>query len=333
DPLSTEILALPVENRPDGFMGAIGSFESVADLETRELKVGEPVTLTIAFSGEGNFERISPPELPEWKDWRVYPPKVEFSPEDDLGFKGQKSFEFILIPQSTDITEVPGLELVSFDPDSGEYRTTAVEPVPVTVEQSDLPLTEGPFLPQPGSEGIQVQRTPDKILPLKPGSGRLTPMGVARWQRTSYWIINGLVGLALLLAFLWQLRIKRFRTDVRLARRQAGGRKIRKALQSAQTAAKAGDAGKFLQSSRAALQECICHLSNRPVEAKTLVTSDCLNILKSKNVPAHIMTKVENLLHLADAHQFAGASPESESLSALIKDLSSALSELNRARD
>ncbi len=330
EPLARDILQLPRENQPEAFSGAIGSFEVNTRLQSKDLKVGEPVTLQLTLTGEGNFERITLPDLPQWDDWRIYPPKVEFSPEDELGFKGSKSFEFILIPQSTDLTEVPPLPFASFDPDTREYVSHSAEAVAVTVAESDLPATEGPLIAINGNQESVQPSAPEKILPLKPAAGKLLISSEPLWQSPRFQILNGLTGLSLMATALWLLRRKRRLTDHRLARRHTGSRKVRKALASAQKAAAKGDAGAFLEAARYALQESICHLSNRPVEAKTLVSSECLNILRTHGVNDALLAKVENLLHQADACQFAGASPGADALSSLIKDLASALSELNR---
>lgn len=329
--LETEILPLPDAPFPDTFTGAIGSFEVSRAVADTELTVGEPVTLTLSIKGEGNFERISPMELPQWEGWRLYPPKVDFVPDGDNGFAGTKTFEFILIPQSTDLTEVPGFTYSTFDPQSGTYTSNDLEALPVSVSPSQNPQETGPYLPAGDANAPERNLVPEKVLPLKPEIGHLEPSGTPLWARPAYWMTNGAIGLTLLTFALWQLRRKRLRTDNRLARRHAGSRQVRKALQKAQAGAKAGDAAVFHTSSRYALQECICHLSNKPLEAKTLVTSDCLHILNSNNLNESVISRVQDLLGKADAFQFAGAKFDKHQLQDLSKELSSAISELVRA--
>jgi hypothetical protein len=180
DDLTTEILALPAGDKPESFSGAIGSFTLEANLASRDLQVGEPVTFTLTLEGEGNFERISPPELPEWPDWRIYPPKVNFTPGDARGYTGSKSFEYILIPQSTDITELPGFTLGIFNPQEQAYQTLASEPRPVSVRPSDKPETEGLFLADNGESSAPAKvSVPERILPIRPEPGRFHPVGRA----------------------------------------------------------------------------------------------------------------------------------------------------------
>ncbi|MEX0325525.1 MAG: BatD family protein [Puniceicoccaceae bacterium] len=331
DAISTDILPLPEDNRPDGFTGGIGELAIASSVSSTELTVGEPMTLTLTVSGEGNFDRISPPELAGWENWRIYPPKVEFTPEDDRGFAGSKSYEFILIPQSEDITEIPAIEYATFDPRATAYSTDLLEAVPVTVAPSLKPVDSAPFIPGLSSEEEdQEERIPENILPLQADPGNLHPYGSILWKETSFWLMNLGIGLVLGLLAGWSRQRRRLLTDSSLARRHRGSRKVRKALQQAQVASRKGSVAEFLEVARFALQESISHLASEPLEAKTLVTTDCMAILRSSNVDASIQTKVTTILDKADAHQFAGVPIPPEELESLQRDLASVVQELSR---
>lgn len=326
----TEILPLPTEDQPAAFRDAIGRFAITAQLSSRDLQVGEPLTLTITFEGTGNFDRIAPPELPEWEGWRLYPPKVEFSPTDALGLTGRKSFAYILMPLDSALTEVPEIQLASFDPETRTYSTTVLEAEPVTVRPAPTSPDPEPFFAREDTRGASASRIPDALLPIRPEAGRLLPAHQPLWQQTGYWIANGTLALALLGAIAWQDRRRRLSEDTHLARRHLGGRRVRKALQAAREAARAGDAETFFANGRAALQERISHLSAKPVEARTLVTSDCLSLLQGSPVPPEMADRCMAFLQEADACHFAGLKPEPASLPARADELLTTLTDLNR---
>lgn len=328
DPIETDILPLPSENRPDSFRDAIGTFEVSARLSSRDLQVGEPITLTLILSGEGNFDRISPPELPDWENWRIYPPKSDFQPDDRTGFKGTKTFEYILIPQSTDIEAIPDLTYATFNPETETYETTVLDAEPVTVKPAAEPVDEGPIL-VPGEETAEDRSIPDSLLPIRPETGSLQP-DADPWRRPVFWIVNGLVALVLLSLAWWEQRRRRLREDTRLARRHYGSRRVRKALQNARAAAQANDPARFFDQARLVIQEQASHLASSPVEAKTLVTSDCLAILQDSDLPESLIQKCATLLNAADAHQFAGSSPDGDRLAALLDDLITLTTDINR---
>ncbi len=332
EPVETDILPIPSEGRPDAFNGGVGQFKITSELSGTDLKVGEPVTLALTLSGSGNFDRISPPEFPEWEHWRRYPPKVEFTPdpEDPTGFTGSKTFEYILIPQDASITSVPELAYAWFDPEADVFKETKLPSRPVKVSPSDKPVDSSPF-PLLSSETEQeVEAVPENILPLRAESSQLRPKSLSKWMDPVFLGTNLFTALVLLIIAIWQYRKNRLERDSRLARRHTGSRQVRKAMQNAKTAANQADAETFFKEAKFAVQESICHLTTTHVDAKTLVTSDCLSILSSNNVPEAVQSRILDLLNAADAHQFAGASKSGDEIQLLNDQLVEVIADLNR---
>ncbi|NDV61299.1 protein BatD [Puniceicoccales bacterium CK1056] len=329
DTLEVDVLPLPEDNRPASFSDAVGEFNLTATLSTRELVVGEPITLTLTLSGTGNFDRIAPPRIPEWENWRLYPPKVEFKPGGDLGISGSKSFEYILIPQSETIEEVPSLEYAYFNPENSDYTTVQIDAQPVTVAPSSKPVDSGVFLGSDFNEQEEEERIPEALLPIRPETGALIQTGPP-WENYRFWMVNGSFAIILLGVALVLHRKRRLRDDNQLARRHAGSRKVRKSLQRAGKAASSEDAEAFFIEARSAIQERVSHLSKTPLEAKTLVTSDCLDILKDSDLPDSVVQKCSQILHAADASQFAGSPASTKNLLSHADELRELISDLNR---
>ena len=93
---------MPDENKPFDYHGAIGNFEFDASASPKEVKVGDPVTLTSIVRGEGNVNSVDAPRLTSEKGFRVYEPQ---SKQDKEG----KSFEQVVMPLDAGITEIPAL--------------------------------------------------------------------------------------------------------------------------------------------------------------------------------------------------------------------------------
>ncbi|MDR2377745.1 MAG: BatD family protein, partial [Puniceicoccales bacterium] len=122
--LSLQVQNLPLP-APSSFGGAIGNFSlgrtQISDTQTL---LEEPLTLRIEVEGEGNWERLAPPEfLYEEEDWKIYPPKGDFRPSDALQYRGKKSFDCVLMPLKTGQLALPTLEMSYFDPRKREYQT------------------------------------------------------------------------------------------------------------------------------------------------------------------------------------------------------------------
>ncbi|MEI6073535.1 MAG: BatD family protein [Verrucomicrobiae bacterium] len=125
-----DVLALPKEDRPEDFSGAVGKFTMEAAVSPKKAGGGEPVTLRVMVSGRGNFEGMGAPVLTGDEGWRTYPPSDKFHSADAIGFTGEKTFEFPLIARQ-DQTRTPGIRFSYFDPSTGKYVTLTQEPLAV----------------------------------------------------------------------------------------------------------------------------------------------------------------------------------------------------------
>ncbi|MGF1656538.1 MAG: BatD family protein [Verrucomicrobiales bacterium] len=155
-----EVLPLPDDGKPDSFRGAIGNFQMRSTAEPLRLQPGEPLTLTLVITGEGNFDLV---DLPQADDsaWRTYPPKVTFVPQDLVSGRGTKTFEYVMLPQPG-AKRLPELEFSYFDPEQETYETLRSEPLLIEVLGAES-LSEAPE--EPGAapvEQVQATRTPQE---------------------------------------------------------------------------------------------------------------------------------------------------------------------------
>ncbi len=101
-PVESELLTLDVKplptNPPADFSGAIGNFSMTVDANPKSVQVGDPITVTAAVSGRGNFDRVTAPALADDHGWHKYPPSAKFKQDDDVGISGAKTFETVLSP-------------------------------------------------------------------------------------------------------------------------------------------------------------------------------------------------------------------------------------------
>jgi hypothetical protein len=127
-----DVKPLPVAGKPEIFSGAVGKFTLTAEGSPREVKMGDPLTMTITVEGKGNFDRVNAPTLKETSGWRSYPPSANFRPDDDVSYRGVKTFQAAVIPE-TRKTQMPQFEFAYFDPDSEQYVTLTSEAKPLRV--------------------------------------------------------------------------------------------------------------------------------------------------------------------------------------------------------
>lgn len=146
-PTPLEIIPLPKQGRPDDFSGAIGKFKMEASVSPKKAGPGDPVTLRVVVSGQGNFEAMGAPVLVGDEDWRSYPPSEKFKASDAISYSGEKVYEFMLVARS-DQQQTPGVRFSYLDPDTGKYEILTQDPLPVqaragqAASQSDTVATE-----------------------------------------------------------------------------------------------------------------------------------------------------------------------------------------------
>src|SRR3989440_5220193 len=132
DPVALEVKPLP-RNAPPSFSGAIGNFAMTTDANPKSVQMGDPITVTSAISGRGNFGRVNAPVLEDERGWHKYPPSSKFKQDDEVGISGTKTFETVLSPNEKKQT-LPVLAFSYFDPGKDQYVTLRSEPIAITVQ-------------------------------------------------------------------------------------------------------------------------------------------------------------------------------------------------------
>src|SRR6266550_1472255 len=132
DPVALEVKPLP-RNAPPSFSGAIGNFAMATDANPKSVQMGDPITVTSAISGRGNFGRVNAPVLEDERGWHKYPPSSKFKQDDEVGLSGTKTFEMVLSPNDKK-QGLPLLAFSYFDPVKEQYVTLHSEPIPINVQ-------------------------------------------------------------------------------------------------------------------------------------------------------------------------------------------------------
>ncbi len=217
---TTKPLTITVDPLPDapGYAGAVGRFRAAASLDRDNVPLGEAVTLRFRVEGTGNLKWIDRgPEIAV-PGAKVFPPQVK----SDLratpdGITGSRTWEFVVVPETSGAVEIPKLEFSYFDPAQGRIVTSEAGPLALSVEGGTL--AAGLPAPPPASAAARATGA----LPLRsdldgPASGTLGGRALA-----------GIAGLALLLhAGLWGA--DRLRGAARGGKGTASPRSVRAAL-------------------------------------------------------------------------------------------------------
>jgi hypothetical protein len=131
------VLTPPLQNQPDWYTGAVGTFDFRIVAQPTRVNVGEPISITMRVtdisSGPVNVDYLSAPALD-----RLPALTSSFKvPDKPLGGTVQgrtKTFTQTIRPRKAGITEIPPLPMSSYDPNSGEYVTVWTKAIPITVD-------------------------------------------------------------------------------------------------------------------------------------------------------------------------------------------------------
>jgi BatD DUF11 like domain len=225
DPVALEVKPLP-PNAPPSFSGAIGSFTMTTDAKPKSVQLGDPITVTTAISGRGNFDRVNAPLLEDDRGWHKYPPSSKFKQDDEVGISGTKTFEMVVSPNEKK-ENLPTLAFSYFDPTKEQYMTLRSEPMAITV-QGGAASTQGIAASQPGSSPpatavrkpqASVATKPQDILYQLTDRSRTVQSFEPIYTRRIFWAAQTLPLAALLVFAGWKVR--RARWDDREARRIA----------------------------------------------------------------------------------------------------------------
>ena len=329
-PARVRVLALPRTGRLLGFTGAIGKF-TVAQpkLSAAEVEAGEPVTLTIAMTGEGNLEGVAAPEMDASGGWQIYKPTSEYQPdpEDHNTARGSKTFTYTLLPARAGLKATPAMPFCYFDPERRAFVDITIPPLPITVKPSSAAAAALPESAK--TEPPRAEEPPRVVQPVMTGLAEKP----GRWWHSpgpplrEWWLPAVEVAPAVLLLAMWLRRRRRdyLAANPQIIRRRRAHAAARRALARARAAARKGDRGEFLRASAGALREAASPLDT--ARADSLTREDVLRLLDND---AGASAVARTVLDSADAANFSTAEAGAMEPRALLPDLERAVHTLAR---
>lgn len=203
------IKPLPLEGRPASFQGAVGRFELEVTVTPERVRAGDPLDVKIQIRGQGNFDNLSAPSLPESPGWRTYP-VVRAEGDRQSGLEQTVTFSQVAIPLQA-ATELPPIEFSFFDPAEEKYvvRRSAAVPLKVETSSAGASAASGAGLARWGITTAQL----DDILFIREQFSGIRPLAAVTSLGTGFWLAQGLAVAALLglIAYGARERFRRWR--------------------------------------------------------------------------------------------------------------------------
>ncbi len=287
------------------------------------MAAGDPITIKIELSGEGNFGTLDFPSLNLGADFKVYPPTIKSQAADDIGLQGSKVFEFVVVPQSPDLRQIPAFEFSFFDPAKKAYRTLKQEPIAIVVRPG------GSAAPPPTLAGSETKKTEQSqdIANIKLRPGKLGP--AARPVATENWFLAlQLLPLLGLGAALTRLLVQRHKErNPRWVRQREVGRWVDKTLGELQAQAAAGDSEQFHATVFRVLQEQLGERLGTPAQAITEAV--VAESLLPRGLNETTASRLQTLFARCDQARYAQGSTPAD-LNDTLAELTAAIQELRQ---
>jgi hypothetical protein len=158
-PVEVEVGELPEKNQPPGFNPAsVGVYTFRTQVDTNEVKVGEPVTLTMTVQGDGNVRNLVLPQAEEIDGFKIYAPEEEVDIQLHNGsVTGTKTSRVLMIPKKAGDFVIPPISWSYFNAQSQGYKTLSGLAHNVRVDPLEA---EGTQVVHVGSGSEPVQQAP-----------------------------------------------------------------------------------------------------------------------------------------------------------------------------
>ncbi len=296
--LQLNVKPLPQEGKPETFSGAVGNFDFQVSVGPTEVSVGDPITVTMKVSGEGNFQTVQFPSFKENADFKVYQPEIKAK-------SGEKTCQQVLIPRHDRISQIPPVSFSYFNPQDGKYHTLRKGPFPIkvhSVQQSQaykvVPSPSQPIISVPKEETLG-----EDILFIKEELPSWTTMEKALGIPVFFWIIMGGLVLAnggFLGYYLYQKKIS---SDEGYARQVQISKKSKEILKEAHYLLCSDKQKDYYNALFKALQGYLAAKFYKPVASLTL--DEIIQLGKERDIDSSIMGKIQTVWHRCEEVRFS----------------------------
>lgn len=309
DSVKLKIKPLPESDKPDNFAGTVGRFTMDVLAKPTEVKVGDPITLSINIRGKGNIQTIGEPVLApgDEKDFKIYPAETDTTITDrGDGIKGEKLFSKVVEPQHENIDMIPAISFSYFDPELEKYMTITHNPIPIVVEHSEVEIPIRFSLEDAEKVKGQVKILTKDILPIMSDLYSFKNQGFAIYNRPLFLAFIFLTPILVVIACVYVQRHRELlQTDVGYARKRRALSRAKKQLSNARRLVQLDNPSEFYSTLAKTVME---HIADKLNLAPASITSDNISgILENRGVSHDVIKELKECLESCDYGRFSAS--------------------------
>lgn len=320
---SLRVLPLPIENVPESFNGAVGTYNLAVSAGPTNLAVGDPITVRVQINGRGLLDALNLPTQPQWREFKAYPPNSKTDTTDPLGLSGAKTFEQVIVPENHEIRALPPFQFSFFDPNAKSYRTLSGPAIPLTIRPS-ISAAAPPLLTNTASQATPPPA--DDIIHIR---ARFEPLAMVRpplVQQPWFLGLQVVPVLAWLGLFIARKRRENLANNPRLRRQREAAARVREGLRELPGHAAARRGEEFFALVFRLLQEQLGARLDLPASGITEAVID--QKLRDRNLPEATLVELHELFQACNQARYA-PHHSSEELTSYIPRVEKVLRDLN----
>ncbi|MCR4920127.1 MAG: BatD family protein [Bacteroidaceae bacterium] len=319
--IEIDVKPLPTP-KPASFSGAVGKFSISGSLTPEQLNANDAATLRLIVSGQGNMKLMKAPRVSFPNDFEVYDPKeTDKTTNTSAGARGNKVFDYVVVPRHGGKYTIPPVEYSYFDTESEKYVT-------VRTDSFDIAVAKGKghtATVVPEQEDLKVLNDDIRYIRQRPLSSR-TGEGMIAFGTWRYWLVYLGLSLAFLLALGVFYRRARENANIAKMRGKKAGKAATKRLRNAARLMKAHDSGAFYDEVMHALIGYAGDKLNLPITE--LNKDNVQEILLSKSVDAELVNSFMQVLEECEFARYAPGDPN-ETMDKIFSEASEVINKLD----
>lgn len=282
--------------QPANFSGGVGEFSITSSLPSQTFMSNQAASIVYTVTGKGNLKYVKLPDLNA-----LYPPQIEvYSPTPDVNavvgkadVSGSARFDYSFMPLESGTFTIPSVELVYFNPQTGNYQTSTAQGYTINVGKGK------------GSEKSQTKGRLAFSPDLMKVSGKLSYEHTPYIKTFGYWLFYLIPVLLLLCAVVYYRAYLKANADLLAVKSRKANKMALRRLKKAAECMKTGNADRFYDEMLAATWGYVGDKLKMPMSE--LNRQNVSEKLSGHGIKQDV---TDQLLALIDECEFAKYAPE-----------------------
>lgn len=326
EPVTINVLPLPLENKPKDFSGIVGRFSLNVTADKNEVEANEAIKLKARLAGEGNIKLLPNPAIALPEDFEKYgPTTTEKITRENNQISGSKSFEYVLIPRQAGNRVIRGISLAYFDLDSKSYQILQTPDIQINVKKGKKDLVSmGPGFSREeikilGKDIRYIQQTPPEF----------SQIGRYFYQSPSFLILLFSPLLVMAGAIYYRRRLDVFSENVAYARSRRASRIATDRLKNARKFLTEKTQKEFYAEISKAILSFVANKLN--LDEAGIMTGEVQKRLSNKKVTESTIQQYLNCLQTCDFQRFAPSNANLETMKKFYNEAKDVITNLQKA--